>query len=702
MRTLVNFEEKGVLGAVLGRAIGASSTGRNAVSGGGKRGKRGTRKVRRVRFDPKAPDRDGDGLVQEGTNQQRRAGQAMRRGSPSSRAGQAMDRLANPLPPRKRPTNPAKPAATAPRRVRADVAPAEPAAPRVRRSSTRPDVVNPGAALPPRKRRVTPDAPVAAIPKKPKPVPKQRVVKDPAKFPKKVREDNVPVVFGFDGKTPRAASLDYDAFGPIGKGVIDKQVQGHVDHVLDDVEMDSTIDLANAHTKIQARIQELRNNDVALLNTIRDPKSVGTPRALAKAQVEYVANQRAVKRLADLDDELDVRSKGLSAEFSLSRNMDMFEDGSLDDFDRILALNAAGSVAGRAQTTLASRRPNIPTEAYDQLEKAMQDYDKRRLAQQDLINEMRGRVEGPKDLGSINKTFPQYGKAQTSVDNLVSLLNGNPSDDDFTKVATEIGRLRAEKAKYGAEKDVFYEPAANREKTRDENVYRRWLELNLNSLEEASTAHESTLRAKKVVQAFPKYKPAKGDLSNDETVLNALANKTFPFDPNQGSSELQYAYSLQGFDGPTHAVEETDLDNLIKLGGIETTRNVDDYTPDNALLNALRTGKYYAGYGIYGNGTYTSPDKSVTSGYGNTRVRMVISADAKMIDYDEVRAMQTRETDTRLRRLNAGTYAVLKGYDVVRETHGRNDPGRYYYVLLNRTVASIGPVLTGTKATEYS
>jgi hypothetical protein len=197
---------------------------------------------------------------------------------------------------------------------------------------------------------------------------------------------------------------------------------------------------------------------------------------------------------------------------------------------------------------------------------------------------------------------------------------------------------------------------------------------------------------------------------------------------DQGDLYLRKLVRDQGFDGLPHVVSEKRLDEYVKAGEIELYRGCGR----TVHLEQFRSGEYYAGNGVYGNGIYASSGSTArddASSYADLDghvLRMTIKAGAKIGLYREIVAegsraygemtaknRQThREVEDRLKSItdpderrkvweheekrfadeeayiraltsDVGRYAILKGYDGYRI-----DP-YHYYNILNRTALRV-------------
>lgn len=191
------------------------------------------------------------------------------------------------------------------------------------------------------------------------------------------------------------------------------------------------------------------------------------------------------------------------------------------------------------------------------------------------------------------------------------------------------------------------------------------------------------------------------------------------FDPETGYGPYRVPEDMmmkgivqqQGFDArPT--VVDTEEFNRLRDGGLQyvgrgITGNSDDEVQD--YMRTFREGDLFVPRGIFGSGTYGSPNQDVLdhfstrSANGEERpagsiMNMLIKPDARVIDYDEARGIERRLTDDRNRTLDegdpkylfldTGRAAAAEGYDVIRIPNpvigGERLEGVDYYLILNR------------------
>jgi SPP1 gp7 family putative phage head morphogenesis protein len=181
------------------------------------------------------------------------------------------------------------------------------------------------------------------------------------------------------------------------------------------------------------------------------------------------------------------------------------------------------------------------------------------------------------------------------------------------------------------------------------------------------------------------------DIFNDER--SALMART---DPNhvQGDGVLAQLYIRRGFDGLPTVIDEDAFDELIDAGASPLYRGLSGSRAGTAeeLLEALRNGEYFPGFGVYGNGTYSSFNFSDAWGYANREtsnvLRMIMDPSANVVRYDDLvmewrTFLRSDEFDrlsdaAKLLVEDIGRYAVARGYDGI-------DVGNDYFVIFNRS-----------------
>ena len=112
-----------------------------------------------------------------------------------------------------------------------------------------------------------------------------------------------------------------------------------------------------------------------------------------------------------------------------------------------------------------------------------------------------------------------------------------------------------------------------------------------------------------------------------------------------GDAELSALYEQQGFDRLPQVLSKAELDSFVAKGEQELYRGMRNLGDD--IAEQYRTGAYYPGTGIYGNGTYTA--EAVIDGIADAGLRvaqhyagnngyilrMTIRSDAKVITYQD-------------------------------------------------------------------
>jgi ADP-ribosyltransferase exoenzyme len=223
---------------------------------------------------------------------------------------------------------------------------------------------------------------------------------------------------------------------------------------------------------------------------------------------------------------------------------------------------------------------------------------------------------------------------------------------------------------------------------------------------------------------------------------------TMPTGFGMGSADEQFGEiaRLQGFDGAPRVVSSEELDRAIRRGATQLHRGIKPYkgtydsttgsyvgalTPED-MAEQFRSGKLFPGQGLYGAGTYTTPDRKAASSYAGTNgilLRMALRPDARVISHEDIVALHKKFSRSYVSRLaeaekaelaattdpatirsitkkynklrashqagsvsvmsNIGRYAALLGYDVIHVGKKSMGGGFHEYVILNRTALLI-------------
>ena len=195
-----------------------------------------------------------------------------------------------------------------------------------------------------------------------------------------------------------------------------------------------------------------------------------------------------------------------------------------------------------------------------------------------------------------------------------------------------------------------------------------------------------------------------------------IQSDAYQYKENNGRGDGN-TYAMQkitGYDALPQVGGRMDIDELVGKGWTETFRGVTSHSDmtANDIYEQFKSGQFFPGMGIYGNGTYTTTDvftASKTYANGSSAIsqgegavwRMAISPDAKSIEYSDLEKMVTNhfkenpwtgsETpekkylDTALR--DYGNFAMRQGYDVITvNQEGRDE---VYHIVLNRGVVAV-------------
>jgi len=133
------------------------------------------------------------------------------------------------------------------------------------------------------------------------------------------------------------------------------------------------------------------------------------------------------------------------------------------------------------------------------------------------------------------------------------------------------------------------------------------------------------------------------------------------------------------------------------------------------MQSNFQDGPLYAGFGVYGNGTYVvrvSADTGAQqvaahfAGDDGQVLRMSIKADARIANYDDLVAEIAKNPVTgEFREIiyDTGRYAAMQGYDAVRIVGLSNGVNKdEQYIILNRTAVRVSKTIrSGSEILEW-
>ena len=157
------------------------------------------------------------------------------------------------------------------------------------------------------------------------------------------------------------------------------------------------------------------------------------------------------------------------------------------------------------------------------------------------------------------------------------------------------------------------------------------------------------------------------------------------FEPEtRGDPTLEDIAKKQGFDGKAEMVDQEAFDKVVAEGGTVTYRGITDFydsasandaiyiSGDVAITENFAQGKYFAGHGVYGNGTYTSVNIGVAKGYASedgkkgSVVTMVIKPSAKIAtpeQWEEAKLAAKQGTGGFTAASDQGRILAAQGFD---------------------------------------
>lgn len=235
-----------------------------------------------------------------------------------------------------------------------------------------------------------------------------------------------------------------------------------------------------------------------------------------------------------------------------------------------------------------------------------------------------------------------------------------------------------------------------------------------------------------ITSARGRYTPARGRDIRAEVDTDAFRDLAYRLPDNpaprfEDDPQLAAIARRQGYDGKPEVVDAAELDRRIASGWQELWRGMtgrddgDSWRPANSPTSGqyaeqFRTGDYWAGLGVRGNGTYTTSLVHVAQEYTPRQgewygprfgddyeqpgpawpglVRMALRPDAKMAEWDEIDGLLVGEknydgntsTDP---LLDEGRLAAAMGYDAIIVRSNNNSASIRTVVLLNRTAVAV-------------
>lgn len=179
---------------------------------------------------------------------------------------------------------------------------------------------------------------------------------------------------------------------------------------------------------------------------------------------------------------------------------------------------------------------------------------------------------------------------------------------------------------------------------------------------------------------------------------------------DRGDTTAARIFDSQGFNAPPRVVSAGEMDDLVEQGWTRLHRGVkggshgSDERTAAEIAEAFRTGELYVGGGIFGSGTYTSPNRAFASSYGDEVLDVALSPTAKTVTTEEIRDLYaelengswaftfgTPDGEERYNAINHlksvysddGKFAAALGYDAVIAKGGEE------VLILNRAAVAV-------------
>ena len=172
---------------------------------------------------------------------------------------------------------------------------------------------------------------------------------------------------------------------------------------------------------------------------------------------------------------------------------------------------------------------------------------------------------------------------------------------------------------------------------------------------------------------------------------------TSSFNRNQ-DVELSLILEQQGFNALPKLVTSEEAQSLESSGWTRLYRGVASGEPERTamFIESFEKGDFYAGYGIFGNGTYTSTVRQTAMDYSGGResgvMELLLNPKARVIDYNDLENLRAEFNKARHNdsmdylQSDLGRFAAMSGYDAIRvRSAGFDVAGEDYLVILNRS-----------------
>lgn len=256
---------------------------------------------------------------------------------------------------------------------------------------------------------------------------------------------------------------------------------------------------------------------------------------------------------------------------------------------------------------------------------------------------------------------------------------------------------------------------------------------------------EAPKPAKKVTKAVEKAAPPTPTRASSRTAGKDISGDvdyaSLPTSYNAKTGEndaLKAIIGQQGYDGKPRVVSADEFDAALGRGDVRETWRGMTGTDAGKYAEQYRTGDFYVGLGINGDGTYVATNKADGEYYGSTLLRIGLSKDAKVVSADDLdremdaffAQLDNRRKSAELKRLDEkllkdlanaktareranirrkyrdnvfgldsdrsialqrdpGVFAALRGYDAIEIPKERSPDKHHELIVLNRTATIV-------------
>jgi SPP1 gp7 family putative phage head morphogenesis protein len=147
-----------------------------------------------------------------------------------------------------------------------------------------------------------------------------------------------------------------------------------------------------------------------------------------------------------------------------------------------------------------------------------------------------------------------------------------------------------------------------------------------------------------VVDVMPPERSFNGITETTIMAVRSKADKYMKERSTKGADDLAAAYEVAGYNGLPKVVDIDEFEKLSKEADVKVFRGIStrgEGRPADVLVNEYKYGEHYAGYGVFGNGTYTSTESITAARYAAQDMKgfmeILIMDKSKYIDQESLK-----------------------------------------------------------------